>query len=303
MSFVIFQMVVWVFSFCIGLFGQWSATVSRWLGIFIVRFCFPTLIFHGFLVLANPLQLAVVAFVISALMAFMGKVSNNDYPIGIRSCAYSYFSIGIFGIPAAQAIYGDDALPILSALYLGNSIFGTLVGGYLLRKDSGLPGSLYGFFRSPVFVAVVLGFTLHALGQEATGFFQTYLNRFFEVVQLITPVLGMILMGLYFKASSYSEVNWEKVVFFLGIRFVIAVMLITAIGVLCFYLGIISLSVLRVLLLLPLFPIASNVLPLVYTFSNHSLVERNALNALFLGSMVLSLVFTVLVGGFLSLVG
>ncbi len=269
---------------CLGLS---QAFVAKALFYFLV----PLVVFKGalFSSIGPFLFLVALSFGVSLLMVFAAGIFTNWFSStlskGALQCIFGYFNIGWFGIPIVQAIYGEQGAAIMTALYIGGMIFGNTVGFLLIssnESDKSVP--IYKLLKVPSLYLAVVAFFAHAIGIREYLMNNQLLNMLLNAAASMTSVLGMGLVGMSIANISVKMIEWRKLGALLGMRLAVATIIVGALAATLSTLGYLQDMELQVFLLIPLLPIAANIL--VFASAVHN--ENEFIGLALLASTLLS---------------
>ncbi|MFC5474058.1 AEC family transporter [Paraherbaspirillum soli] len=253
--------------------------------------CVPIVVFKGalFSEIAPFLLLVALAFGVSSLMAIGASAFTGWFKDtvskGTLRCAFGYFNIGWFGIPIVQAIYGNSGANVMTALYVGGMLFGNTVGFLLIASEQpGKSSALSKLFKVPAIYMAAGAFLLHWLGLRAPLMNNHALVLALDVATLMTSVLGMGLVGMSVANVAIKTIDWRKLGLLLGVRVLLAAAIVGSLAFTLNWLGYLQPMELKVFLLMPLLPIAANIL----VFTSSLRTENEFIGVGLLASTVLS---------------
>jgi predicted permease len=237
----------------------------------------PLVVFKGAL-FSNVwpfLLLAALSFSVSVLMVaaagFIAKRFENLLAPGTLKCAFGYFNIGWFGIPIVHALYGDQGSIAMTALYIGGMLFGNTVGFVLVTTDGAeKAGRLRKLLHVPSLYCAALAFAAHGLGFRQALMESDALVSVLNGATLMTSVFGMALVGMSVSNIAAREVPWRQLSALLGTRMLCASLIVGALAEFLNVLSFFKPVELRVFLLMPLLPIAANILVFTSTRRNEN---------------------------------
>lgn len=240
-------------------FGLKSKVVSKILLYFLI----PLVIFDN-LVKAELTQLliaAAIVFVLGLLMNIPAWLTHKfvvkDLNKYLLSCSYSYFNIGWFGIPVVLALFGEEKMPLIISAYMGNVFYGDTIGYYLMSRSKDLPvtESIKNVLKIPAVYASIAAIVANALGFEMPESLSPVMKGFSWTLS----ALGMVIIGIGLTQVKFKEVDYKKFSKLLGIRYVAAgVVMGLLVAAEAIIIGQLEADEQKLLLLIPAFPIAAN---------------------------------------------
>ncbi|GGY11252.1 AEC family transporter [Paludibacterium paludis] len=241
------------------------------------------------------LTLCGLSFAVSAMMALTASLFVRHFArwiaAGTLRCAFGYFNIGWFGVPIAQALYGTEGMLAMTAMYVGGMLFGNTVGYALMASDRLSPGHLAGKLLSlPALPCALAAFGLRAAGFATALSQNAPLSGLLEGAALITSVLGMALVGMSVAGVSLRRLPWNALFGLLVSRVLCAAVLTVILIGACGARGWLTPLEIRVFALMPLLPIAANLLVFTSALKTQSEFVGMALLGSTLGAFVLLVV-------------
>ncbi|QCR23177.1 AEC family transporter [Pontibacter sp. SGAir0037] len=240
-------------------FGLKSKPVS-WVLLYIL---IPIVIFEN-IVDADLNQFLVVAAIVFALCLLMSlpawlthRYLVKDFNKYLLSCSFSYFNIGWFGIPVVLALFGEEKMALIISAYMGNVFYGDTIGYYLVSRSKDLPvmASVKNVLKIPAIYACIVAIAANLLGFELPE----SVGPVMEGVSWVLSALGMVMIGIGLTEVKFKKVDYKMFGKILGVRYVIAAILL---GLLVLgesgLVGQLEAEDQKLLLLIPLFPIAAN---------------------------------------------
>jgi malate permease and related proteins len=243
---------------------------SRWLGLkskpvskILLYFLIPAVIFDN-LARAELSQLLIVSLMVFVLGLLMNlpawlthRYAGKDINKHLLFCSYSYFNIGWFGIPVVLALFGEQQMPLIISAYMGNVFYGDTIGYYLVSRSKNLPvkEAVKNVLKIPAVYASVAAVIANMLGFRVPG----SLGPVMEGLSWILSALGMVIIGIGLTAVNLKQTDYKKFSKILGIRYVAAALLMGALILLEMAVaGHLKPDEQKLLLLIPAFPIAAN---------------------------------------------
>ena len=253
--------------YCVRLF---TPLKQRAVANFLFYGLVPVIVFRGaaFSDIAKFSGIALFSF------AFGGACAMASYPLratfvkhikpGMLMSLFSCFNIGWFGIPLVLAVLGEDAARVMTALYVGGTLYGNTVG-YVLASDTA--PTVRQVIRKLASIPALYGFAAALAIQPFAGFMQAVAHSrsmmaLFDIAALLTSLCGMGLVGMSMvgvNARSYLA----PVAKLLGLRLVVTSTLIVASLLLSLLVPATTQLDRHVVAMLPCLPIAANLLVFV----------------------------------------
>ena len=183
---------------------------------------------------------------------------------GMLMCLFSCFNIGWFGIPLVLAVLGDEAARVMTALYVGGTLYGNTIG-YVLASNTAPTRSAV--FRKLLSIPALYGFlvalafqpfpnVLHAIAISGPGSFT------FGTASFLTSLCGMGLVGMSMVGVN-PWTNLSPVLRLLSFRLLVTSALVGTFVLLSSTLALGTDLDRRIVALLPCLPIAANLLVFV----------------------------------------
>lgn len=229
----------------------------------LINVLLPLIVFTNMLD-AEPsklLTLPFVTFILALAMNYLAipvqrKFATETDPLLLRS-SFSFFNIAFFGIPIVKALFGEESVSVLICIYLGSALYGDTIGFYQVAKTKFSPKRARREVLSIPFLYVfVVGVICKIFEVETPEVLKPALS----VVSFVVSAAGMFIVGLQLGNVDFGKIRFPYFAKILGIRTVAAAAIITllilAISVVA---GNVEEDDIRMLALVPLFPVAANV--------------------------------------------
>lgn len=252
----------------LGFIGKrWLSLSQAKVGLLLFFVFVPLVVFKGALLSDTGafISLIVLSFSVSLTTGLMARLTRkmfkDELSPGVLQCTFSYFNIGWFGIPIVYALFGDDGAVIMTGLYVGGMLFGNTVGYlWVTQNPQNQQPTWKKLSKIPALYAMLLGFALHFSPFYAQLAGAAVLRGVLDFSTLATSVLGMALVGMSVAHVVYHDVAWRKLGSLLLLRIVFALVVVSMIASAAFSLGLLSPLAFKIMLLIPLLPIAANIL-------------------------------------------
>ncbi|KLN56641.1 AEC family transporter [Variovorax paradoxus] len=273
---------------------RYTALKQRSVANFLFYALIPLIVFKG----AAFSDISKFAGIAAASFAFGCACAFAAYPLrtifqgavrpGMLMCLFSCFNIGWFGIPVVLATLGEEAARVMTALYVGGTLYGNTIGYVLasatapkflavLRKLLAIP-ALHGFLLAVAlqsFPATLNGISSSSLASSVLG-----------LAAFLTSLCGMGLVGMSIVGVK-AKADLSAVLKLLGFRIALTSVLAALVVVLSQALGVGTNLDRRIFLLLPCLPIAANLLVFVSKAEEESRFVGLALFASTLASFLI----------------
>jgi malate permease and related proteins len=247
--------------------GYWltkkKAVPKSWLTIPLIYVMMPVLVIHHFLE-ADPIKLAIlppISFAIAILMLLPAHWANKtfakDYDPNLVKSVFSFFNVAFFGIPIVTALFGPQAITVLICIYIGTALYGDIFGYYLMaRSKYSVKEAIGKVFQAPFVYAFSVALTLKLLDVELPGPVESVA----DVFSILVSAGGMYIIGSNVSDLNFNNIDWKFANKTMGLR-LLAALVFTAVFILAefFILDLLDVDARKMLVLLPLFPVAANV--------------------------------------------
>jgi predicted permease len=243
----------------------------------------------------NFFMLALLSFCMSLIISIIiFKISNKiNMPIekGLTQCIYAQFNIGWFGIPITYILFGEKWAEIMTAFYIGGMLFGNTIGYLLIAKTkNNIRSIITTLCKIPSIYAILLGFILQYLSINIFNESSVVLNYSFQLASMATSILGMVLIGISIANISIGSINWQKIFFLQLSRLLIALIVVIPLGYLFYFYHLINIDGLKVAILLPMLPIAANIIVFNTKLNgNNSFLGLNMVASTFLSLLYIAI--------------
>ena len=183
---------------------------------FLVRYVIPFVIFLTCFFYSDGLvSIAGLMFSFCFVMFLCSLVIYRHHPHKnvMRLCLTQY-NIGLIGLPVSIHFFGDGAIPIIFAAFLGGMLFCNSIGLLGLIHSNQLHKTylLKQMLASPPLIALALATFLLACGISLD--FSGIIGQVYDMSKLFLSVLGMIVMGICLSHHPVSQSEWRQYVSF-----------------------------------------------------------------------------------------
>jgi malate permease and related proteins len=247
--------------------GYWitrkKAVPKSWLTIPLIYVMMPVLVIHHFLD-ADPLKLVilpVISFSIAILMLLPARLANKtfgkEYDPNLVRSVFSFFNVAFFGIPIVTALFGAQAITVLISIYIGTALYGDIIGYYLMaRSRYSVKEAIGKVFQAPFIYAFTAALILKLTQLELPDEVESVT----DVFSILVSAGGMYIIGSNISNLNFNNIDWKFANKIMGLR-LLAALVLTAVFILAefFILDLLSVDDRKMLVLLPLFPVAANV--------------------------------------------
>jgi malate permease and related proteins len=159
----------------------------------------PVVVFYGVSkaeinagTLSIPILFFTIPSLISLLFYYIMGIFWKDIARNILSLTAGSANIGYFGLPVAVAIFGNEAISIISLALVGMSPYHNFLGFFLAaRGNHTSKESLLKIIKIPIIYAFILGLFVNLLGINLGKIFESTANNFTGAF----TILGMLLIG------------------------------------------------------------------------------------------------------------
>ena len=208
----------------------------------------------------------------------------------IMQLCFSYYNIGWLGLPIAIYFFREEVTPIMIATYMGGMLYGTTVAIYslnLLSKKNKI-SPLKKLFTSMPFIAFLIAITIKIIFGYINLKEQFY--EIYSISKLIMSILGMSILGIWLEKTPIKKEHWKSVIVFSFNRLLIGIVVFVLLLSVLYYLNLITISEFKYLLIVPLLPVAANIVVLEsYYLNSANSAHIIAINTLF--SLILLIIF------------
>ena len=230
----------------------------------------PLVIFRAALFsdIKDFLILSSVSFFASLFIAFFAQFFRKFFaslmPKGVLECIFSYFNIAWFGIPMVIPFYGEQGMTIMSAFFVGGIIFGNTIGFFLILNGQRRENPFIALLKLPTFHCIAIAFLLHLFDFREILIHSQFLKLAFDMLLVVTYILGIGFLGMGIASVTYDDIKKHKkeLIAILSLRFLVSSIIIGIIGLMGLIFGFLEAIEFKVLLFIPLLPVAANILVL-----------------------------------------
>lgn len=246
---------------------RWLSLSQAKVGLFLFYVFVPLVVFKGALLsdTGSFVLLIALSFTVSLVTGYFARFFSawfsDELSEGVLKCTFSYFNIGWFGIPIVFALFGDAGSIIMTGLYVGGMLFGNTIGFlWVTHNPEQIQPAWLKLSKIPALYAMLLGFALHFSPLFDTLAAMSVLRHVLDLSTLATSVLGMGLVGMSVAHVTYNQVNWRALWTLLVLRIIIALMVVGLFAGVGYYGGWLSPMMVNIVMLMPILPIAANIL-------------------------------------------
>lgn len=254
---------------------RWLRLSQKWVAFALFYVFVPLVVFKGALLsdTASFTTLVALSMSVSTLMVLgsglLAPYMDDVMDRGVLRCALSYFNIGWFGVPIVYGLWGEAAGMAMTGLYVGGMLFGNTIGYLMVSSPSAVaeaeqvvaqPSMWQKLLKIPSIYAMLLGFALHFSPWLSTLVSSEVLSSGLSIATWVTSVLGMGLVGMSVAGVRLKPDHLTKLSVLLVARVLLAVFAVTIVLWLVGQITVLPAVDRQVLWLLPLLPIAANIL-------------------------------------------
>lgn len=211
----------------------------------------------------------------------------------LLSCAFAFFNVAFFGLPTVKALFGENEVPTLICIYIGTALYGDTIGYFqVARTKLSVRESLMKVLKIPLLYTFVVAIAGRLLGLALPSAIDPAMG----VIGWIVSALGMTIIGVNLVGVDFGKLSPGYLGKVFGLRILSAVLIL---GLLLWLehslIGQLEGKDLKMLALLPFFPVAAN----VTVFASFLKTEEER-SALLVGlSLLIALVLVPLVARFM----
>lgn len=203
------------------LMGKLLKVKKKDLADILVFLVLPLITFHGAFTLkisAQALSLPFLFFLlcsaITLFFLYLGKRLWRDNTGNLLAFASSYGNYGYFALPAAIALFGSEAEPIIIVAGLGFTIYSCTVGYFVTALGNfSVRQSFIKTVSLPSVYAFIIGFSLNYYGVRLGTFRNLDLNNLYlDIARDIRggySFFGMMLLGIAIAEIRRFIVDWK----------------------------------------------------------------------------------------------
>lgn len=239
------------------------------------------LIVYPIITFSLSLLMMIPAFI--ARKTFAGKA--NPY---LLNTAFSFFNIAFFGLPVVKALFDEQLVSSLICIYLGSALYGNTIGYYQVgRTKDGAKKAFMQMLKIPFLYVFIVSIIVKIIGLHIPESVEKGMGP----VGWLVSALGMMVVGFNLKGVKKPDWDFWYLTRLNGLRTLAALFFMTA---LLFITGLfysINTRDLQLLILIPFFPVASN----VSVFASYLDTEKEQSSILVLFAIIFSLIFVPIV--------
>lgn len=276
--------------------GRFSTKFSKYTSFILINILIPVVVMTTIITYEGAIFEIILASYLFSV--FMYYISKKIFDSLILQISFSYYNIGWLGLPIAIYFFGVEVSALIIAAYIGGMLFGSTFCIYMLNAAS--KNKTISPFKkllySPPFIAfifaIVIKFTIGtiALNEE----FTTY----YIYVKTIMSIFGMAILGMWLQNSTIKKDTLSKYLRFSIIRLVIGIVFYSICFGFLYYINLISSMEFFYLLIIPLLPVAANIVVLETYYLGQSLsAQVIAINTIF--SLIVLVIFGMIVQKFI----
>lgn len=279
--------IPFLYIFLSYILGRFSDNLSKYASFILINILIPVVVFTTIMTYKGAIfQIVLGSFLFSVLMYYLAK---KLYDSVILQIGFSYYNIGWLGLPIAIYFFGQEVSPLIIAAYIGGMLFGSTFCIYVLNETSKNKNisPVKKLLYSPPFLAflfgVILKLTLGTISLNET------ISSFYLIIKTIMSIFGMAILGMWMQKSSVKKEHWKEYLGFSIQRLIVGIAVFGLFFGIMVYFDIISKSELLSLLIIPLLPVAANIVVLeTYYLKQAQSAQVISINTIFsLGVLIL----------------
>jgi len=272
--------------------GRFSTKFSKYASFILINILIPIVVMTTIITYEGTIFGIIIASYLFSV--FMYYISKKIFDSLILQISFSYYNIGWLGLPIAIYFFGIEVSALIIAAYIGGMLFGSTFCIYMLnavsknKSISPLKKLLY----SPPFIAFaiasVIKFTIGtiALNEE----FSTY----YIYIKTIMSIFGMAILGMWLQNSAIKKDTWSTYLRFSIIRLLVGITLYSTCFGFLYYINLISNMEFFYLFIIPLLPVAANIVVLeTYYLKQSYSAQVIAINTIF--SLIVLVIYGIIV--------
>jgi len=239
----------------------------------------------------NVIHIVGLSYIFSLTMykiaTFIYAKETNTH---MNALCFSYYNIGWLGLPISIVFFGDKAIPYIIGAYIGSMLFGISVGIYALNISiaESKTYALKKVVTSPPFIAFLAAILIKFIFGRVD-----LINNYpllYSISKFLMSLFGMSILGIWMQKTKVDLTKWKFNIKFSLFRLFIGITIFSILIYGMYLIKIISLNEIKYLLIIPLLPIAANIVVLesFYLKSSESahLIMINTIISLILLSSV-----------------
>jgi predicted permease len=177
---------------------------------------------------AGVFPVMVGMIIIMGILLILSRLVSKD---PVQNLCFSYLNIGWLGLPVVIALFDDDAVTVIIAAYVGNSLFGNLVGVGMLSQKQNVSNRMRQMLLTPPIWALLIGlisipFVLQ-LEQAA--------KPAYDVVKFLMSFLGMAVLGIWLSCTSLRATDFKQALLLFFARAITVFLLVKLFIIICGY--------------------------------------------------------------------
>ena len=237
---------------------------TKYISFILINILIPTVVFITILTYnGNIIHIIIISYLFSLIMYFISKLLfKKNANSRILQICFSYYNIGWLGLPIAIYFFGQSVTPLMIAAYIGGMLFGSTVCIYSLNSLSNNVhiSPLKKLLTAPPFIAFILGISIKFI--TGTVYLQDIYLNIYLVDKIVMSIFGMGILGIWLQKSPIKKEHWKEYFAFSLSRLCIGFLVSLILLGFSFWINLISQQELRELLLIPLLPVAANIVVL-----------------------------------------
>lgn len=196
--------------------GYFEAVVTRDISKFLLRFVIPMTIIEAFMVpfdidiIKEMTLMGILTVILTLLLIYLGSIFYKEEH-AVEKYATIFTNKGFIGIPIMSALYGKEAIAILTPMIFVGHVFMWTYGINLLSKEK-KQVSLKQIFINPSFIGLMIGLGLFIL---PINYPYPLVKSVSSLTSLNTP-LAMLVLGVYLANTNLIDMFKDKMSYYVS---------------------------------------------------------------------------------------
>lgn len=256
-----------IFGYILGKYWEKGRMISSFI---LMNILIPTVVFLTlFSYKDTVIHIILLSFSFSSLMYFFANfVYRKNENKKLLSICFSYFNIGWLGLPIAISFFGQEVTPIIIAAYIGGLLFGSSICIHALNtlQTNKQVSPLKKVLKAPPFIAFVMALLAKSIFSPLI--MENLFLDFYLLSKLLMSIFGMAILGMWLQKSPLKKEDFRKYFSFSILRIISAYLILSLLLFSAYYFNIISSQDMKYLFIIPIFPVAANIVVLETYYLN-----------------------------------
>lgn len=265
------------------LIGKYGKDLTRLTSCILINLLIPIVVFATIVTYeGNIFYIIAASFTFSILMYFMGNLFYRGNDNKILRLSFSYYNIGWLGLPIAIHLFGQEVSSLIIATYVGGMLYGSTFSIYILNKNSSKTSSIsiQKLFLAPPFLMFLFALIFKFLFGVFT--LNSLQNEWFLFCKTTMSIFGMALLGMWLQKTPLEKKYLIRYLSFSVKRLLSGFIVFAFLFGILVFLGLITKVDFHHLIILPLLPVAANIVVLeTYYLKNVKSSQIIAVNTIF----------------------